>query len=157
MDRRPGPHLNIFAPVMDHGIGKLGPLFNEKFGKTQMKAGLQMFCSGTSCNDMDIRILLHNDQIMNILGKTVFSDMKAGLKRFFSTHPFFNPYEKTLEWSVNHGPGNLILIPVQKAPEKRPHLGKLLFSLGNAHDIHTVHTPAAVENGVILLNKSAGT
>ena len=117
-DRGAGAHMDLFAPVVDHGEGELAALLDIEFRDPDVQAGNDPGVGGAAGDDVERGPLLHHHQVVHVLGKPVGAQVEAGLHRLGDLSPREGPDEITVVQLQFGGGGVFVGIHRHQAPEE---------------------------------------
>ena len=156
-DAGPGAHRHVLGPVVHHDEGDGGVLLHIELGHPDMHPALDTVPGGTAGDDVELRTLFSDDDIVHVLDQTLLGDIEAGLNRPDRLHSGQRPDEITV-FLVQFRPGSVhIRVHIHILPVVV--LKPVIFCkrLGDADHFQAVLTDAGVDHRVILLNVGAGT
>ena len=74
-----GPHHHLFRPVVDHREAQLGVLLDEELRDAHVKTPLEMRRRGAAGDDVELRALLGDDQVVDVLADVLLVQVQTGL------------------------------------------------------------------------------
>ena len=74
-----GPHHHLLRPVVDHRKAQLGVLLDEKLRDADVKTSLEMRRRGAAGDDVELRVFLGDDQVVDILADVFLVQVQTGL------------------------------------------------------------------------------
>ena len=111
---------------------------------------------GAAGDDVELRALFRNDDVMHILDQALLGNVEAGLNRKSSLHPGQRP-DKIAVFLVQLRPGGVhIRIYRHVLPVVVLKPGVFLQRLGDADHLQAVLADAGVDHRVVLLDVGAG-